>query len=302
MTSVKFAAIDIGSNAVRLLLAQVVADGTQVSCRKESLIRLPLRLGEDAFTQRRISEAKVEQLIQTLMGFKHLITVYDPIAYMACATSAMREAANAPAILAALRERSGIACQIIDGQREAEIIFANRFATRFPHSTACLYIDVGGGSTELTLFAHGCRVTSQSFDIGTVRLLQGGVSDETWKSMRKWIKHQCADFHPITAIGSGGNINKITKMVSATKTKNCRTLSFKKLQSMHHMLRAHTFEERVTQLALRPDRADVIIPACEIYLAVMKWANIAKMDVPQIGLADGIVHILYTQYMQDRSD
>ncbi len=183
MTSVKFAAIDIGSNAIRLLLAQVVADGPQVSCRKESLIRLPLRLGEDAFTQRRISETKVERLIQALIGFKHLITVYDPLASMACATSAMREAANAPAILAALQEHSGIACQLINGQREAEILFANRFATRFPHCTACLYIDVGGGSTELTLFAHGCRVASQSFDIGTVRLLQGRVPDTTWKSI-----------------------------------------------------------------------------------------------------------------------
>ena len=157
----KFAAIDIGSNAIRLLLAQAVADGTQVFCRKEALIRLPLRLGEDAFTQGRISETKVEKLILALMGFKHLIAVYEPLDFMACATSAMREADNAPAILNALHEHSGIPCQVINGQQEAEIIFANHFATHVPDDAACLYIDVGGGSTELTLFAHGCRVTSK---------------------------------------------------------------------------------------------------------------------------------------------
>lgn len=298
----KFAAIDIGSNAVRLLLAQIVVDGNHVSCRKESFIRLPLRLGDDAFTQGRISEAKAEKLIQALIGFRHLITVYEPVDFMACATSAMREAANAPAILDALHARSGIACQVIDGTQEAEIIFANHCATRVPDNTSSLYIDVGGGSTELTLFVQGSRVTSQSFNIGTIRVLQGLVRDETWTSMRQWIKEQCVDFHPITAIGSGGNINKLTKMVYTTKTKNPRTLSFKKLQSMHQDLRAYTLEERVNTLALRRDRADVIIPACEIYLSVMQWAKISKMVVPQIGLVDGIVHMLYQQYIQDQSD
>ena len=297
----KFAAIDIGSNAIRLLLAQVVAEGKHVSCRKESLIRLPLRLGDDAFTQHRISDAKVEKLIQALIGFKHMIAVYEPIAFMACATSAMREAANAPAILEALHARSGITCEVIDGTREAEIIFANHFATGVPESMSSLYIDVGGGSTELTLFVQGSRVTSQSFNIGTIRLLEGLVRDETWKSMRKWIKEHCTDFRPITAIGSGGNINKITKMVYAAKTKNPRILSLKKLLSMYDDLCAYTFEERVSKLALKRDRADVIVPACEIYLSVMKWAKISKMIAPQIGLVDGIVHMLYQQYIQDRS-
>jgi exopolyphosphatase/guanosine-5'-triphosphate,3'-diphosphate pyrophosphatase len=257
---------------------------------------MPLRLGEDAFTQGRISDVKIEQLTQTLIGFKHLITVYDPIDVMACATSAMRQAENGNDILDAIQQRSGIRCQIIAGKVEADIIYANHFEQYLDTDTSYLYIDVGGGSTELTLLVQGSSVASQSFDIGTIRILQGMVTEKTWKSMRKWIKQECADFHPITAIGSGGNINKVSKLSGSTKSKAKRTISFKKLEQVHQSIRAYTFEGRVHRLAMRPDRADVIIPACEIYLSVMKWGNIATMYVPQIGLVDGMVHVMYERY------
>ena len=297
----KFAAIDIGSNAVRLLLARVIIDDKQPFCRKESLIRIPLRLGEDAFTQGRISDVKIEQLIQTLIGFKHLITVYDPIDVMVCATSAMREAENGEDILAAIQQHSGILCQIIDGKTEADIIYANHFEQYLTTDGSYLYIDVGGGSTELSLLSRGRCVVSQSFDIGTVRMLQGLVEDKTWKFMQKWIKKACADVRPITAIGSGGNINKVRKLAGSTKSKANRTISYKKLMQVRRTLRAYTFEERVLKLAMRPDRADVIMPACEIYLSVMRWGNIAAMYVPQIGLVDGMVHVMYKRHQQQGS-
>lgn len=292
----KFAAIDIGSNAVRLLLARVVVKDEQPFCRKESLIRIPLRLGEDAFSRGRISDAKIEQLTQTLIGFKHLITVYDPADVMACATSAMRQAENGNEILDAIQQRSGIFCQVIDGKTEADIIYANHFERYLDPDTAYLYIDVGGGSTELTLLVQGRGVASHSFDIGTIRILQDLVANKTWKYMRKWIKKACADFAPITAIGSGGNINKVSKLAGLPKSKAKRSISFEKLEQVYQSVRAYTFEERVRKLAMRPDRADVIIPACEIYLAVMKWGDIATMYVPQIGLVDGMVHVMYQRY------
>lgn len=294
----KFAAIDIGSNAVRLLLARIIIDNNQPFCRKESLIRIPLRLGEDAFTQGRISDVKIDQLIQTLIGFKHLVAVYDPIDVMGCATSAMREAENGQDILAAIQQHSGIPCQIIDGKTEADIIYANHFEQYLNTDSSYLYIDVGGGSTELSLLTRGSCVVSQSFDIGTVRMLQGLVEDKTWKFMQKWVKKTCANLRPLTAIGSGGNINKVRKLAGSTKSKANRTISYKKLMQVRRSLRAHTFEERVRMLALRPDRADVIIPACEIYLSVMRWGKIATMYVPQIGLVDGMVHVMYKRYRQ----
>jgi exopolyphosphatase/guanosine-5'-triphosphate,3'-diphosphate pyrophosphatase len=277
-------------------------DGNQPVSRKESLIRLPLRLGDDAFTEHRISDAKVEQLIHTFIGFKHLITVYEPLEYMACATSAMREADNGPAIMAAIRERSGIACQVIDGKTEADMIYANHIGYRLDTPTSYLYIDVGGGSTELTLFAQGQSVVSHSFDIGTVRLLRDLVPETHWKAMKQWIKDSCTGYGPITAIGSGGNINKINKLLRSSKSKSGTPIGFKRLKKLDKFLRSYTFEERVSLLALRPDRADVIIPACQIYLSVMKWANISDMYIPQIGLVDGMVQILYEQYKKNRAD
>jgi exopolyphosphatase/guanosine-5'-triphosphate,3'-diphosphate pyrophosphatase len=271
-------------------------DGDLPFCRKESLIRIPLRLGEDAFSQGRISDLKIERLTQTVIGFKHLITVYDPLDMMVCATSAMREAENGDAILATLQQHSGLRCQIIDGKTEADLIYANHAEHHFDIDTTSLYIDVGGGSTELTLFTEGRSVLSQSFDIGTIRLLQGLVTDDTWKAMKTWIKQAKGDLHPLVAIGSGGNINKISKFAGLSKRKDNRTISFKKFKQIYQSLRAYTFEERVHKLAMRPDRADVIIPACEIYLSAMKWAQVTKMHVPQIGLVDGMVHVMYKRY------
>lgn len=289
----KFAAIDIGSNAVRLLLSGVFEDGFSPTFKKMSLIRMPIRLGDDAFTRNRISEEKIVELIKTMVGFKHLIDAFQPIDCMACATSAMREAENGPEICERIQAASGIAVEIIDGKREAGVIFQNKSADLFGGFNAYLYVDVGGGSTDITLFSQGRIVTSGSFDIGTIRLLEKLVSDQYWKKMRNWIKTYTAPYASVAAIGSGGNINKIFRLANC---KNGKPLSFSKMTKVRRFLNHFTVDQRVTELGLRPDRADVIVPAADIYLKVMKWGKIKQIFVPIVGLADGIVHILYDKY------
>ena len=289
----KFAAIDIGSNAVRLLLAGVFEDGYSPTFKKMSLIRMPIRLGDDAFTRNRISEEKIVELVKTMVGFKHLMDAYQPIDYMACATSAMREAENGPEICERIREASGIQLEIIDGKREAEVIFQNKSADRFGGYNAYLYVDVGGGSTDITLFSQGRIVTAGSFDIGTIRLMEKLVSPQYWRKMRQWIKTYTAPYTSVAAIGSGGNINKIFRLANC---KNGKPLSHSKMMKVRRFLKHFTIDQRITELGLRPDRADVIIPAADIYLKVMKWAKIKQIFVPIVGLADGVVHILYEKY------
>ena len=289
----KFAAIDIGSNAVRLLLSGVFEDGYSPTFKKMSLIRMPIRLGDDAFTRNRISEGKIVELVKTMVGFKHLIDAYHPIDFMACATSAMREAENGPEICERIREASGIQLEIIDGKREAEVIFQNKSADRFGGYNAYLYVDVGGGSTDITLFSQGRIVASGSFDIGTIRLLEKLVSDQYWKKMRNWIKNYTEPYSSVAAIGSGGNINKIFRLGNC---KNGKPISYSKMTKVRRFLKHFTVQQRITELGLRPDRADVIIPAADIYLKVMKWGKIKQIFVPIVGLADGIVHILYERY------
>ena len=289
----KFASIDIGSNAVRLLLSGVFEQGLSPTFKKMSLIRMPIRLGDDAFTRNRISEGKIVELVKTMVGFKHLIDAFQPIDFMACATSAMREAENGPEICERIREASGIQIEIIDGKREAGVIFQNKSADLFGGYNAYLYVDVGGGSTDITLFSQGRIVTSGSFDIGTIRLLEKLVSQQYWKKMRQWIRTYTAPYASLAAIGSGGNINKIFRLANC---KNGKPLSYSKMTKVRRFLKHFTFDQRVTELGLRPDRADVIIPAADIYLKVMKWGKIKEMFVPIVGLADGIVHILYDKY------
>ncbi len=289
----KFAAIDIGSNAVRLLLASVFEDGLSPTFKKMSLIRMPIRLGDDAFTRSRISENKIVELVKTMVGFKHLIDAYQPIETAAFATSAMREAQNGPEIRERIREASGIQLEIIDGKREAGVIFQNKSADRFGGYNAYLYVDVGGGSTDITLFSQGRIVTSGSFDIGTIRLLENLVSQGYWRKMRRWIQTHTAPYTSLAAIGSGGNINKLFRLANC---KNGKPLSYPKMRKVRRFLNHFTVEQRITELGLRPDRADVIIPASDIYLKVMKWAKIKNIFVPIVGLADGIVHILYDKY------
>ena len=290
---VKFAAIDMGSNAIRLLLITVLEDNEPVLFKKEALMRMPLRLGDDAFVNKQISIEKATKLVSMMTGFKHLIDAYGAIDYLACATSAMREAENGLEIVQTIRDRAGIELEIIDGQREAEIIYGNHIEDQIEPEKNYLYIDVGGGSTEITLFSNKKSVISQSFNIGTVRLLFNLVSEQHWLEMKSWLKQVTRSYLPITGIGSGGNINKLFKI---SRTKEGKPLNSKKLKLIYEHIRAFTFRERIRELSLRPDRADVIVPAAEIFISVMKWAKIKEIYVPQVGLADGLIHTLYERH------
>ncbi|MDZ7407615.1 MAG: exopolyphosphatase [candidate division KSB1 bacterium] len=289
----KFAAIDIGSNAVRLLFANVVADSAKPVVQKDSLIRVPLRLGTEVFAHGRLPEEKANDLLKTMIAFKYLLETQRPLAYRACATSAIREAANGREICDRIRAETGIAVEIITGKREAEVIYSNHVAERLQGGTSYLYIDVGGGSTELTLFSENCVVASASFDIGTVRLLGNLVSPSAWQALKVWVKTVSAGHRPLAAIGTGGNINKY---FSLAEQREGKPLTYKKLRALYALLKSHTLAERIEQLRLKPDRADVIVPAGRIYLTIMKWADIAEIHVPQVGLSDGLIHILYDEY------
>lgn len=286
----RFAAIDIGSNAVRLLLCNVYDQDGEPVFKKAELVRMPIRLGEDAFRYKRITEEKKEKLAKTMKAFKLLIDVFGAVDYRACATAAMREADNGPEVIRYIKQQSGIEIEIIDGKTEAQIIYSNHIEEHLDHDQSYLYIDVGGGSTELTLFAKNKVVASQSFNIGTIRLLHDQVSKETWSYFKDWVKEKTIPFYPLTAIGSGGNINKLFKMADRKENK---PLTLAKIQEVYSFLKEFTVEERITRLGLNPDRADVIVPATKIFLTVMKTAVIDKILVPQIGLSDGIIHLLY---------
>lgn len=254
---------------------------------------MPIRLGEDVFRFGVISDEKKIALAQTMKAFKLLMEVFGALDYRACATAAMREATNKSEVLKYIRRESGIDVEVIDGKLEAQIIYSNHIAEHLDHRQSYLYIDVGGGSTELTLFTEGRIAASQSFNIGTIRLLHDQVSKETWSGLKTWIREKTAGHHPLTAIGSGGNINKLFKM--ADKKEN-KPLLFTKLQETYYFLKEFSVEDRITILGLNPDRADVIVPATKIFMTIMKTAGIEKIIVPQIGLSDGIVHLLYEKY------
>jgi len=287
---VKFAAIDVGSNAIRLLFTQVLENKGEIFFKKDSLFRVPIRLGEDSFVKRNISDEKADSLIKTMMAFKYLIEAYSPLDYMAIATAAMREAENSHDIVNAIRNESGINLEIIDGQREAEIIYSNHIAEKLDAKGNYLYIDVGGGSTELTLISSSAIVDSHSFKLGTVRLLKEKVPKTEWQVMKNWIKEISLDYPSIKGIGTGGNINKILKM---SLKEDGELLSYKDIKKVSDLVNSFSYEDRISKLNLRPDRADVIIPATKIFLRTIKWANIKELYVPTIGLSDGIIHVLY---------
>lgn len=290
----KFAAIDIGSNAVRLLLARVIEEESgEPLFKKEVLVRMPLRLGDDVFRNGRISADKSERLVQAMAGFRHLIHAYPAIDFAAYATSAMREAANGAAIATRVEKETGITIEVIDGSREAEVIYANHIEHRLDPKRNYLYIDVGGGSTEVTFIAKGRQAGSRSFPLGGVRALQGKVNPKEVAALRRWIETHCREHGAAIAIGSGGNINTIYKMA---RVKQGKPLDVARLRAIRNLLRSHSLEERIVTLSLRPDRADVVVFAADLYLNAMKWGGIRKMVVPQVGLADGIVHLLYNRH------
>ena len=293
LNQLKFAAIDIGSNAVRLLLASVFENSGRPTFKKMSLTRMPIRLGADTFSMKRISKERTDELVKAMTGFRHLIDAYKPIAFRACATSAMREAKNRSQVCKRIQKASGIKVDIIDGAQEALLILENKSADQYLGYNAYLYVDVGGGSTEITISSQGQVAVSGSFKIGTIRILQGQVTKTDWDAMKIWLQTHCAPYQSLAAIGSGGNINKIFRLAECMKNK---PLSKSKMIKVRRLLKKYSYEERITKLNLRPDRADVIIPGADIYLKVVQWAGIKNIFVPVMGLADGVVRILYRDY------
>jgi exopolyphosphatase/guanosine-5'-triphosphate,3'-diphosphate pyrophosphatase len=292
------AAIDIGSNAARLLIVQAApyTDGT-VDYTKLTLLRVPLRLGVDVFSKGYIGDEKVTQLLDTLRAYKLMMKIYKVEAFRACATSAMRDAANGPELIRRAKEETGLDIHIISGQEEADIIYETHIAEGLNHNKSYLYIDVGGGSTELTLFSKNVIAFKESFNIGTIRMLQGKVTDEQWDAMKAFVKSGVKNYGPVEAIGTGGNINKV---FSLSKRKEGRPLPLQLLRDYHKELSAATVEERMHRYQLRTDRADVIVPALQIYISVMRWVGAEEIFVPRIGLADGLVKMLYKQITEAR--
>ena len=287
----KYAAIDIGSNAMRLLITNIVEQpGLQPQFNKSALVRVPIRLGQDAFTVGEISQENIERMIDAMKAFKLLMKVHQVEKYAGCATSAMREAYNGREVVEIIRKKADIKIEIIDGKKEAAIIASTDFDHLLKNDKNYLFVDVGGGSTEFSLFADGKIIASKSFKAGTVRLLNGVVNEIVWLEIEKWIKTNTENFDDIALIGSGGNINKIFKMSGKQLDK---PLSYIYLNSQYSFLNSLTYEQSIAELGLNPDRADVIIPALRVYLNAMKWSSATKIFVPKIGLADGIVKALY---------
>ena len=285
----RYAAIDVGSNAVRLLIADINQEGKEITYKKNTFIRVPLRLGDDAFIDKRIGERKADELVKTMTAFKLLMDVYKVSDYMACATSAMREAENGGEITRRIMKEGNLDRQIVEGQTEANIIYSTHIAESLELDKNYLYIDVGGGSTELSIFTKGKVEVSRSFSIGTVRMLDNADTQEEWDEMNKWIKANTRIYKNLIGIGTGGNINKLFRL---SNQKDGSPLSFSVLNDMYLNLRSYSLKERITLMKLNPDRADVIVPASEIYLSVMKWASVKQIYVPRVGMADGIIQVL----------
>ena len=289
----KLAAIDIGSNAARLLISEVTEESKgEITFNKLNLIRVPLRLGFDVFDTGEISKHKINKVVETIKAYKHLLSIYDVKHLKACATSAMRDARNSGDIIRKVKLETGVDITIISGDEEASYIYENHIAENLDKEHSYLYIDVGGGSTELTFFAEGKLKFKESFNIGTIRLLKGLVTEKHWEEMKDFIKLGTKDHKDIIAIGSGGNINKV---FSVSKRKEGKPLYLETLRDYLREMSSFTVDERMKQYKLREDRADVIVPALQIYVNVMRWAGIDEIYVPKIGLADGLIHMLYDE-------
>jgi exopolyphosphatase/guanosine-5'-triphosphate,3'-diphosphate pyrophosphatase len=292
----KLAAIDIGSNAARLLITEVFEkEKADPVFNKINLVRVPLRLGIDVFEKGIITPEKANKLIETIKAYKHLLNIYEVKYLKACATSAMRDALNAQEVLKQVQDATGIDIRVISGSEEASYINENHVAEHLDKDRSYLYIDVGGGSTELTFFAKEKMIFKSSFNIGTLRLLKKKVRDDQWDELKEYIKQNTRNYSNITAIGSGGNINKV---FSLSKKKEGKPLHVDLLKDYLKELSSVSLQERMELYKLREDRADVIVPALQIYVNVMRWANAAEIYVPKIGLADGLIHMLYEEIVK----
>ncbi len=295
--AVTYAAIDIGSNAVRLLIKQLESPETP-HFSKVLLLRVPLRLGFDVFTSGRISEKKEKNMIRLMKAYRNLMKIYDVSDYRACATSAMRDADNGPEIIRAIEKKTGIRIDIIDGQEEARMIYNNHIEYMKGRKGNFMYVDVGGGSTEINLLADGELVCSRSYNIGTVRILNEAVPESEWGRLSKDMRDLALSYPGINIIGSGGNINKLIKLVKGRDSRYSR-MTVQSLQELYDKLKDMSMEERMEEYALKPDRADVIVPAGRIFLTIAGITEATYIYVPVIGLADGIIDGLYSKNIKN---
>jgi exopolyphosphatase / guanosine-5'-triphosphate,3'-diphosphate pyrophosphatase len=294
---VKLAAIDIGSNAIRFQVSSVLDNGTAVLFKKLEYVRFPLRLGHDVFSTGRISGQSQEKFKKLMKAYKLFIELYEVHDHMFCATSAMREAENGQLLADEVHEALGITIHIIDGDREAELI--NRAIHSYLTDSTYLHIDVGGGSTELNLYTGGKKIKTRSFRIGSVRILEKKDSPEAWKEMEQWIRSEVKrEYGKVTAVGTGGNISKIFELA---RLRPGKTMSLNRIRELRDMVAAHSIEDRIYKLQMNPDRADVIIPASDIYTRVMAWAHASSILVPDVGLKDGMMLLMYDKVREGES-
>ncbi|MBO0929881.1 Ppx/GppA phosphatase family protein [Fibrella aquatilis] len=286
----KLAAIDIGSNAARLQISTVLTNDDVVSFKRVEYVRFPLRLGHDVFTHGALTPESVQRTVKLMQAYKLLMELHEVEGFMACATSAMREATNGREVVELVKARSGIPIQIIDGQREAQLI--NNVVVLALDERQTIHIDVGGGSTELNFYKNRIKLNSRSFKIGSVRLLEGKETKGAWQKMHDWVAENVDRTQPIVAVGTGGNISKLFNLVAKTSD---TTTTLAEIQRMHDYIAGFSLDDRINKLRLNADRADVIVPAAEIYLAVMEWAGATEIAVPDLGLKDGILQTVYQQ-------
>lgn len=291
----KIAAIDIGSNAIRLLIEEIRNKSGKPYVEKVSLTRVPIRLGEDVFRSGEIPPKKVKQLVMTMRAFWYLMEVHGVEHFRACATSAMRDAKNRDAVLSTIKAESAIDIEVLSGESEAELIYGNYISQQLDKKWNHLFIDVGGGSTELTYIVRGVRMKSQSFNIGTVRALEQKIQKKTWDELKNWISQHVKDDEKLIAIGTGGNINTVFKMAGK---KPSEKINVREIEEQFELIQELSYEDRIHKLKLKPDRADVILPACEIYLKILQLCRIREMIVPKIGLSDGMILKMFQEHTQ----
>ena len=287
----KYAAIDIGSNAIRILIANVIINNSvNVVFFKNSLVRVPIRLGEDTFTSGNISNLNIKRMLKAIKSFKLLINIHEVIDYSVYATSALREAKNKSYVIKLIKKKTGVQIKIIDGEKEAKLISSSNLFKEIYKNSNVLYVDVGGGSTEFSILQNGKRVIEKSFRIGTVRLLKGMVSDLLWIELKNWLVKNTKTFEKLTILGTGGSIGKIQKL---TQENDNKPIDLKALQLLYQKVSLMTHSERIIKYQLNPDRADVILPALNIYIKTMEWSKISEIVVPKIGLSDGMIEEIY---------
>lgn len=293
MKIAKFAAIDIGSNAIRILISNVIqTEDKSVYFQKNALVRVPIRLGEDSFTMGEISKRNIKRMVKAMKAFKLLMNVHGVSEYLAFGTSALREANNGSHVIDIIKKKAGVKVEIIDGTKEAEIISNSKISDFLNTRKTLLLVDVGGGSTEFTILNEGKNITSKSFKIGTVRLINNMVDERVWEQIKIWLQKHTKEFNKITLLGSGGNINKLIKL---SKVKEGKPLSLISLNVIYKELESLSYEERMINFELNPDRADVILPAARIYLKALEWSGGQNIYVPKVGLSDGMIKYLYNK-------